>query len=254
MADGHILCVFGTRPEAIKLAPVIRAIRSQTRLRLTTCVTGQHREMLAGLLKLFDIEPQIDLQIMRPGQSLSEMTALLLGRLPDVFAQSQPTCVLVQGDTTSVMATALAAFHDKIPLAHLEAGLRTWDLQAPWPEEMNRRITTLAAALHFCPTTAAAENLKREGVPAERIAVTGNTVIDAFVEVRERIENDAALRQACQEQFPFLDSQRKLILVTGHRRENFGKPLAAICRALVRLSQRDDVQIVYPVHLNPNGS
>ena len=252
MAGGNILCVFGTRPEAIKLAPVIRELRSHPQLRLTTCITGQHREMLEGVWKLFDIEPDIDLQIMRPGQSLNEMTAMILNRLGDVFAQSQPDCVLVQGDTTSVMATALAAFHARIPLAHLEAGLRTWDLQSPWPEEMNRRVTTLAAALHFCPTQAAAENLQREGVPPERITVTGNTVIDAFLDVRKRIETDGALRQECRKQFAFLDNQRKLILVTGHRRENFGDRLTAICRAVVRLSRRDDVQIVYPVHLNPN--
>ena len=250
--DGEILCVFGTRPEAIKLAPVIQAARDRQNLSLRVCITGQHREMVDSLLSFFGITPDDDLDVMRPNQDLTDVTTAVLAKLRDLFAQRRPACVLVQGDTTSVMAAALAAFYAKVPVAHLEAGLRTGDLQSPWPEEMNRRIATLTSALHFCPTESSAANLRREGVADEGIEVTGNTVIDALLNVTGKIEADAALRKELEERFHWLDAKRRLVLATCHRRENHGEPLRSICRALARIVERGDVQVALPVHPNPN--
>lgn len=249
------LLTFGTRPEAIKMAPVVRALKDAAQavdIDVRVCVTAQHREMLDHVLELFGIEPDFDLNIMRPGQDLTDITANVLTSMRGVLRELRPDRVLVHGDTTTTFAASLAAYYERVPVAHVEAGLRTGDIYAPWPEEMNRRLTGAIADLHFAPTRQAEANLLREGVARNTIHVTGNTVIDALLNVAGRIENDKALRAVLAGRFPFLNSQRRLILVTGHRRENFGEPFERLCRALATLAARDDVQIVYPVHLNPN--
>jgi len=242
-----ILTVLGTRPEAIKLAPVIHEIDRHPNLISRVCVTGQHREMLDPLLKLFSIHPDHDLDIMQPGQNLPDLTARLLLSLTDVLEREQPAFVLVQGDTTTAMVGALAAFYAKISVGHVEAGLRTGDKYAPFPEEMNRRLISQLADVHFAPTERARDNLLKEGINPEAIYVTGNTVVDALTMVLERTKG--------QDHFNHLlcESSRKLVLVTAHRRESFGQPLENICLALREIAQRqEDVQIIYPVHLNPN--
>lgn len=249
----NILIVAGTRPEAIKLAPLLPALRAYgDRIAVEVCVTRQHNELLDQVLAQFDIRPKFDLALMKPNQTLAELTARALTGLDAVYAQFAPSIVVVQGDTTTALSASLSAFYRKIPVAHVEAGLRTADLMAPWPEELNRRLTGTIAAVHFAPTARARNNLLREGVPAERIHVTGNTVIDALLGVVERIRGDAALAARLASAFPFLDPARRLLLVTGHRRESFGGGFERICRALAQVARRGDVQIVYPVHLNPN--
>lgn len=249
----QILFVFGTRPEAIKMAPVIRELQKQPDcFNIKVCVTAQHRQMLDQVLQLFDICPDYDLDIMQPGQDLYDVTANVLRGLKPVFQQERPDIVLVHGDTTTTMAASLAAYYEKIPVGHIEAGLRTGNIYSPWPEEMNRRLTGTIAAIHFAPTEAACQNLRSEGVAENSIHITGNTVIDALMHVVSQIQNDSNLATAMAKQFPYLDSGKKLILVTGHRRENFGTGFENICQALQKLGQRDDVQIIYPVHLNPN--
>lgn len=248
----NVLVVFGTRPEAIKLAPVVRVLRATAGCDTAVCVTGQHRQMLDQVLQLFEIVPEFDLNLMRPGQDLTDITAAILRGLRPVLDEYRPDWVVVQGDTTTTFATSLAAFYKKVRVAHVEAGLRTGDLFAPWPEELNRRLTTVMSAIHFPPTRRAAENLLREGVSATAICETGNTVIDALLSVVQRIRNDRTLEADLQRQFDFLDTGRRLILVTGHRRESFGQPFEEICRALCALARRSDVEIIYPVHLNPN--
>lgn len=247
-----ILCVFGTRPEAIKMAPVIKALENAPGIEAAVCVTAQHRDMLDQVLSLFSISPEFDLDIMRANQDLTHITSAVLGGLGDVLDEYQPDRILVHGDTTTTFAAALAAFYRKIPVGHVEAGLRTGNVFAPWPEEMNRRLCDTIADIHFAPTSSAAKNLEAEGYAGDNIVITGNTVIDALLEVTGRLKNDAALKSELAAQFPFLDARRRLILVTGHRRENFGQGFEDICNALADLGQRDDVQIVYPVHLNPN--
>lgn len=247
-----ILIVFGTRPEAIKLAPVIKALRAARGLHVHVCITGQHREMLNSVLALFDIKPDYDLNVMRPGQDLTDITSSVLYELREILRVKRYDLLLVHGDTTTALSASLAAFYHRIPLAHVEAGLRTYDLGAPWPEEMNRRVVGLLAHHHFSPTDMARDALLAEGVPQERIVVTGNTVIDALQGVCERIKTDPNLEVQLAEKFSYLYPDRRLILVTGHRRENFGAGFEQICMALRALSQRPDVQIVYPVHLNPN--
>ncbi len=248
----RILSVFGTRPEAIKMAPVIQAMAKAGGLEQRVCVTAQHRDMLDQVLGLFDIRPDYDLDIMRHGQDLTHVTGAVLSGLKPVLDEFRPARVLVHGDTTTTFAAALAAFYRKIPVGHVEAGLRTGDIYAPWPEEMNRKLTDAIADRFFTPTETARQNLLGEGIDGARIVVTGNTVIDALMHVVERLRGDAAVGQRMAARFPFLDPGRRLILVTGHRRENFGGGFENICAALARLGRRPDVQIVYPVHLNPN--
>lgn len=247
------LFVFGTRPEAIKMAPLITELAADSSFEVSVCVTGQHREMLDQVLRLFDLEPDHDLKLMRPNQTLSHITAAVLTGLEPVLATERPDWVIVQGDTTTTFAASLAAFYNRVRVAHVEAGLRTRNRYAPWPEEMNRVLTTQVADIHFAPTEVSRQNLLHDGIAAERIHVTGNTVIDALLQVRDRIVRDPLLQEELAERFSMLDERNELILVTGHRRENFGSGFEAICEALADLVRRNPkVEIVYPVHLNPN--
>jgi UDP-N-acetylglucosamine 2-epimerase (non-hydrolysing) len=248
-----VLSVFGTRPEAIKMAPLVKALALESNIESRVCVTAQHREMLDQVLDLFEIVPDYDLNIMRSGQSLYEITGLILTRIQSILNEYKPDIVLVHGDTSTTFASSLAAFYQKIPVGHVEAGLRTGNIYSPWPEEANRKLTGALAELHFSPTQAASENLRAEGVPAANIIETGNTVIDALMEVIEIIKKNDLIRVNLNEKFKFLDRNKKLILVTGHRRENFGGGFEAICSAIAEIARRHrDVQIIYPVHLNPN--
>jgi UDP-N-acetylglucosamine 2-epimerase (non-hydrolysing) len=248
-----VLFVFGTRPEAIKLAPVIDELRRNAAFRVRVCVTGQHREMLAQVLRLFDIVPDADLDVMKPDQDLATVTAAILAGMSKVLREMRPDVVVVQGDTTSAFAAGLAAFYAGIEVAHVEAGLRSGDDYAPWPEEVNRKLLSIVTRLHFAPTEDARENLLREGTDPARIHVTGNTVIDTLKATISRIDSDAALRARLDADFSFLDDGRRMILVTGHRRENFGAGFESICNALAEIAEEHrEVEIVYPVHLNPN--
>lgn len=247
-----VLSVFGTRPEAIKMAPVVRALLNQKGVESRVCVTAQHRQMLDQVLGLFNIVPEFDLDLMKPGQDLTDITTRVLLGMRDVFRTWRPDYVLVHGDTTTTLATSLAAYYEKVAVGHVEAGLRTGNIYSPWPEEMNRRIAGAISTIHFAPTETAKANLLREGVSEGAIRVTGNTVIDALLEVVQRLHSDPVLRAEIESRFQFIDPNKRLILVTGHRRENFGSGFENICSALSQLSRRDDVQILYPVHLNPN--
>jgi UDP-N-acetylglucosamine 2-epimerase (non-hydrolysing) len=248
-----VLSIFGTRPEAIKMAPVIKAIEKHPDgLKSLVCVTAQHRQMLDQVLNLFTIKPDYDLDIMRPKQDLFDVTTEVLAGLKSVLNRERPDIVLVHGDTTTTMAAAIASFYGKIKVAHVEAGLRTHNKFAPFPEEMNRRVVTAIADFHFAPTAGARGNLLNEGVPPETVFVTGNTVIDALLYAKGMIDKNATLRSQLDAQFSFLDRRKKLVLVTGHRRENFGKGFEDICRALVDLAKvLPEVEILYPAHLNP---
>ncbi|EOL9001807.1 non-hydrolyzing UDP-N-acetylglucosamine 2-epimerase [Cronobacter sakazakii] len=249
----RVLTVFGTRPEAIKMAPLVHALAQDPAFDTRVCVTAQHRQMLDQVLHLFSIVPDYDLNIMKPGQGLTEITCRILEGLKPILTEFRPDVVLVHGDTTTTIATSLAAFYQRIPVGHVEAGLRTGDLYSPWPEEANRTLTGHLAMYHFAPTELSRQNLLRENIPDARIFVTGNTVIDALIAVRDRVMADEPLRLRLETQYPFLDGDKKMILVTGHRRESFGEGFEQICRALVDIAaQNRDVQIVYPVHLNPN--
>lgn len=248
----HAMVVFGTRPEAIKMAPVVLALRELGNVRVSVAVTAQHRQMLDQVLALFRIVPEHDLDLMQPRQDLESLFSRILLGMRDVLAEARPDVLLVHGDTSTTLASALAAFYAKVPVAHVEAGLRTGNLQSPWPEEMNRRLTSPLASLHFAPTATARDNLVREAIAAETVHVTGNTVIDALLQVASRLGSDPGLGREMAARFDFLDARRKLVLVTGHRRENFGAGFERICAALAELAERDDVQIVYPVHLNPS--
>ena len=247
-----ILVVFGTRPEAIKMAPVIKRLAASRVVDLKVCVTAQHRQMLDQVLDLFDIKPDYDLNLMKCSQDLTDITCNVLLGMRSIFKVWHPDWVLVHGDTTTTLATCLAAYYEKIPIGHVEAGLRTDDIYSPWPEEINRRIAGTISTVHFSPTEAAKFNLLNEGVSENNIFVTGNTVIDALLNVTQRIRSNPALAIKISQRFQFLDEKKKLIIVTGHRRENFGSGFINICLALEEISQRDDIQIVYPVHLNPN--
>ena len=248
-----IMTVYGTRPEAIKVAPVIRALQESDQFESVTVVTGQHREMLDQVLKLFDITPEHDLNIMKPGQDLFDITCNILSGLKGVMAQEKPDLVLVHGDTTTTFAASLAAYYAGVPVGHVEAGLRTGNKRAPFPEEVNRKLTGAIADLHFAPTNAARANLLREGVDPSTILVTGNTVIDALLATTQRLRTQPELNAGFDERFSFLDATKKLILVTGHRRENFGEGFENICQALADIaSSAPDVEVLYPVHLNPN--
>ena len=247
-----ILLVFGTRPEAIKMAPLVKLLQAQPAFNVKVCVTAQHRQMLDQVLHLFDIQPDFDLNLMKPGQDLYDITSGVLLGLKPVLAQWQPDAVLVHGDTSTTFAASLAAFYQRIPVGHVEAGLRTGNLYSPWPEEANRKLTSALAQWHFAPTATSRSNLLHEGVASEKIHVTGNTVIDALLQVREKIVTDAFMRQQFEKDFSFLDPAKRLVLVTGHRRENFGEGFENICQALAHIAKTHaDVQVVYPVHLNP---
>lgn len=251
-----ILVVFGTRPEAIKMAPLVKTLQAHATFEVKVCVTAQHRQMLDQVLALFDIKPDFDLNLMRPGQDLYDITSgVLLGLktvLAHCFPDWPPEVVLVHGDTSTTFAASLAAFYQHIPVGHVEAGLRTGNLYSPWPEEANRRLTSVLAQWHFAPTDTSRSNLLSEGVLPGSIHVTGNTVIDALLQVREKIVNSPQLRQQLDQDFGFLDPRKRLVLVTGHRRENFGAGFERICQALAHIAKSHaDVQVVYPVHLNP---
>ncbi len=244
----RVLLIFGTRPEAIKLCPVLLHLRQRAaEFQVKCCVTAQHRQMLDQVLRVFGVQPEYDLDLMVPGQTLAQSSARILAALEGVLTAERPDMVLVQGDTTTTFCGALAAFYARIPVGHVEAGLRTGDMTQPFPEELNRVLTTRLASIHFAPTEGAARNLRCDNVPADRIVVTGNTGIDAVLQVSERLRSG----ELSGLDLPGLDTSRRLLLVTAHRRENHGAPLEAICEALVRLSRRGDVQIVYPVHRNP---
>jgi UDP-N-acetylglucosamine 2-epimerase (non-hydrolysing) len=247
-----VLSVFGTRPEAIKMAPVTLALQGDARFDSRICVTGQHREMLEQVMSLFDLKADYDLAIMRPRQDLSTITSAILVGMGKVFEDCEPDIVLVHGDTSTTFAASLAAYYHRVPIGHVEAGLRTGDLYSPWPEEANRKLTGALAALHFAPTEAAAGNLRAEGVDASAITVTGNTVIDALQIVTGQLETRADLEARALSVLPDLAEQSRVILVTGHRRESFGGGFERICQALAAIVDRfPDVEIVYPVHLNP---
>lgn len=253
MSFPRILVVFGTRPEAIKMAPVVARLRRNPQSDVQVCVSAQHRQMLDQVLDLFDIRPEFDLDLMRRNQALSEVTAAVLSGVTSVLDRVEPDLVLVHGDTTTTFAAALACFYRKVPVAHVEAGLRTGNLQAPWPEEMNRRFAAQLASLHFAPTPNARDNLLAEGIRRESVWVTGNTVVDALQDVMSRLAADTGFAAQFAQRMPWLaGASRPLVLVTGHRRENFGEGLQGVCRALTRLAAQNDVDIVYPVHPNPN--
>lgn len=247
----RIMPIYGTRPEAIKLAPVLLALRDVPGTELVTCVTGQHREMLDQVNQLFGITPDIDLGVMTRGQSLTGLTTAVLHGLEPVLREHKPDWVIVQGDTTTAFAAGLAAFYQHIPTAHVEAGLHTGNPASPWPEEMNRQLAGRIAGMHFAPTAQSRANLLHEGIAADKVHVTGNTVIDALMQVRDTLKRTPALAAEQAARFGFLDPARRLVLLTGHRRENFNGGLDRVCRAIAAIADRDDVQIVYPVHLNP---
>jgi len=248
-----VLSVFGTRPEAIKMAPLVNQLKQDAAFDSRVCVTGQHREMLDQVLKLFDIQPEYDLAIMKAGQDLYDVTTSILLNIKPVLRDFKPDIVLVHGDTSTTFAAALACYYEKIAVGHVEAGLRTGNIYSPWPEEANRKLTGALTRLHFAPTQTSADNLLAENMTAEHIVITGNTVIDALLQVVSKIDNNPELNKQFAEQFPFVSSERRMILVTGHRRESFGDGFEQICAALADIAKRyPDCDIVYPVHLNPN--
>ncbi|MGK2236568.1 MAG: UDP-N-acetylglucosamine 2-epimerase (non-hydrolyzing) [Pseudomonadota bacterium] len=248
-----ILSIFGTRPEAIKMAPLVKALNLADGIEAKVCVTAQHREMLDQVLDLFEIVPEYDLNIMKPGQSLYDVTTNILLGLKPILEEFKPDLILVHGDTSTTLSASLAAFYQQIPVGHVEAGLRTGNLASPWPEEGNRKLTGAITKLHFAPTDTSQQNLLNEGVDPNDIVVTGNTVIDALLQVVDKVKKDDALISTLKVQFPELDETKKLILVTGHRRESFGGGFERICEALVEIATaHPDTQILYPMHLNPN--
>ncbi len=248
----RIVIVFGTRPEAIKMIPVVDAFRDEGRHEIKVCVTGQHRQMLDQVTELFGTKVDHDLSIMKPNQDLTDITSAVLIGMRSFLKDWRPDWLLCQGDTTTAMASALAAFYEKVSVGHVEAGLRTGNIYSPWPEEMNRKIISAIATDSYAPTAQSRQNLLNEGISDEKIVVTGNTVIDSLLKVAGRIDNDESLRKSLDEKFPFLDPSKKLVLVTGHRRENFGPGFERVCNALKSIGERGDTQVVYPVHLNPN--
>jgi UDP-N-acetylglucosamine 2-epimerase (non-hydrolysing) len=251
-AETRILVVLGTRPEAIKLAPVVRELRSRPGTQTRLCLTGQHREMVASVLSFFEIEADGDLDVMEPNQSLNGLASRALAGLDRAIVEFSPDWTVVQGDTTTAFTAALAAFHRRVQVAHVEAGLRSFDRFRPFPEEVNRAMTAVLTDLHFCPTERARENLLAERVPADRIRVVGNTVIDALHLAVERLRHDDLATRSLAAAFPRLRLDRPFVLVTGHRRESFGKPFEDLCRAIRDVAAAEGVQFVYPVHLNPN--
>ena len=253
MTKKKVLTVFGTRPEAIKMAPLVHALAADERFDAKCCVTAQHREMLDQVLELFDITPDYDLNLMKAGQTLNDVTARIIQELKPVLQEFKPDVVLVHGDTATTFAASLATYYEQIEVGHVEAGLRTGNIYSPWPEEANRRLTGVLTKYHFAPTETSKENLLRENFNPEDIHVTGNTVIDALLMVKDKIETDADLNETLAAQFPYLDDSKKLILVTGHRRESFGGGFERICEALANTAKaHPETQILYPMHLNPN--
>ncbi|EKT4097560.1 MULTISPECIES: non-hydrolyzing UDP-N-acetylglucosamine 2-epimerase [Stenotrophomonas] len=246
-----VLSVFGTRPEAIKMGPLVKALGEAPDIESIVCTTGQHRAMLDQVMSLFAITADHDLDVMVPNQTLNGLCAKLFERLDALYTQVRPDRVLVHGDTTTAMTAAVAAFHHRIPIGHVEAGLRTGDIHRPWPEEMNRRVIDVVADHLFAPTPSSRSNLAREHLGGN-IVVTGNTVIDALQQTVQQLDRDPALRARADAPFQMLDPKRRLLLVTGHRRESFGQGFLDICRALAELARREDLQVLYPVHLNPN--
>ena len=248
-----VLVVFGTRPEAIKMAPLIKELQSHSKISTIVCVTAQHREMLDQVLDLFHIAPDHDLNIMKTGQTLPDVTTNILHGLTPILINEQPDVVLVHGDTATTFATSLAAYYQKVKVGHIEAGLRTGNIYSPWPEEANRRLTGVLTTFHFAPTSTSKSNLLKENVKPEQICITGNTVIDALLSVVDKLKQSTDLQTQFKQKFDFLSEHRPIILVTGHRRENFGSGFENICRALTEIAnQFPNIDIVYPVHLNPN--
>ncbi|MBE8233541.1 MAG: UDP-N-acetylglucosamine 2-epimerase (non-hydrolyzing) [Endozoicomonadaceae bacterium] len=253
MIKKKVLTVFGTRPEAIKMAPLVHALASDERFEAKCCVTAQHREMLDQVLELFEITPDYDLNLMKAGQTLNDVTSRIIQELKPVLQEFRPDVVLVHGDTATTFAASLAAYYEQIEVGHVEAGLRTGNIYSPWPEEANRRLTGVLTKYHFAPTETSKENLLKENFDPKSILVTGNTVIDALLLIKNKIETDEDLKRTLAAQFPILDESKKLILVTGHRRESFGGGFERICEALVRTAKKhSNAQILYPMHLNPN--
>lgn len=248
-----ILVVFGTRPEAIKMIPLALKLQQNDGFDIKVCVTGQHRQMLDQVLELFALEPDFDLNLMKKNQTLTDITIGILRGLEQVFTSWRPDLILVHGDTATTFAASLAGYYNQIKVGHVEAGLRTGDIYSPWPEEANRQLTSVLANYHFAPTESSYNNLIKENVDANNIIITGNTVIDALLYVKDILKNNIELTQTFEDQFSFLDKKKKMILVTGHRRENFGQGFLNICSALLSIAKKyKNIQIVYPVHLNPN--
>ena len=248
-----VLTIFGTRPEAIKMIPVVQALQNCPGVVSQVCVTGQHREMLDQVLNLFDIKPDHDLQLMHKAQGLAPLTALLIQEIDKVLDLVRPDVVLVHGDTATTLGASLAAFYRKIPVGHVEAGLRTGDLTSPWPEEMSRRVVDTLASWYFAPTEESCSNLRQEGVDSDRIFITGNSVVDTLLLTVDKLQRQPQLQARMNDSFAFLRSGSRMILITGHRRESFGEKFKNFCRALILLAERyPEVELVYPVHLNPN--
>ena len=248
-----VLTVFGTRPEAIKMAPLVKKLATTEGVDSKVCVTAQHRQMLDQVLDLFEINPDYDLNIMRPGQNLSGITSEILKNIEPILKEYEPDLVLVHGDTSTTFAATLAAYYQRIAVGHVEAGLRTGDIYSPWPEEANRKLTGVLANIHFAPTQNSLENLLCESIDKDTVHITGNTVIDALLWVQKKLEKDKNLKQSLRDRFPYLRDEARMVLITGHRRENFGDGLERICAAIHSLAiDFSDVDFVYPVHLNPN--
>jgi UDP-N-acetylglucosamine 2-epimerase (non-hydrolysing) len=249
----RVLVVFGTRPEAIKMALLGKALQAHPDFEAEVCVTAQHRSMLDQVLAIFDVQPRFDLNLMQANQGLADITARIVTGMTGVLREWKPDWVLVQGDTSTAFVAALAAFYEKVSVGHVEAGLRTGLKYSPWPEEMNRQLVGRLTDLHLPPTKRAKDALLREGVPEDRIHITGNTVVDALLWVSKKLDDDHAARAKLDERFSFLDPKKRMILITGHRRESFGKPFEDMCNAFVDIVRaKPDVEILYPVHLNPN--
>lgn len=246
-----ILIVIGTRPEAIKMAPLIINLQEDKKIKVKLCITAQHREMLDDVLKLFKLKPDFDLNIMRQNQSLFQLTSNIILKFERVLKFYEPDMTLVHGDTTTTMAISLACYYKKIPLAHVEAGLRTNNILSPWPEEANRKITDLLSNIHFAPVSSSKKNLIKENISKKNIFLTGNTVIDALLKAKKIIVNNKLIKRKLEKKYNFLN-KKKIILTTIHRRENFGKGITEVCKSLIRISNIKDVQIIFPVHLNPN--
>lgn len=246
------LCIVGTRPEAIKMAPLIQKLKDNPYIENKVCLTGQHKQMLDATVEHFAIPSDFNLGVMSEAQNLSDLTAKILSQLETLYAVYRPDLILVHGDTTTTLSAALSAYYHQIPIAHIEAGLRTGNLNSPWPEEGNRKLLGTLATLHFAPTPLAKKNLEQEGVPSHAIHVTGNTIIDSLLEMMTKLESNPQLKRHIEQEFHYLNASRKLVLVTGHRRENFGEGFENICQALAFIAKaHPDIDIVYPVHLNP---